>query len=96
MAFQELFRELSPGMTPYDVEKGIGGPDHAEHTVVPAGSAWGEQDGLTYKIRAGQPVMQWVYCRDGYDHCVWFARVRDRWMLTLRVSLPGGMATRRP
>lgn len=64
-----------------------------EDTQVPAGSVWGLQDALRFKIRAGEPVKQWVYKRDGKDYCIWFAYVEDSWWMTLRLELPKGIVT---
>lgn len=93
MAFNSVFRRLASGMTPCEVEARAGRPDEREDTVIPAGSAWGVQDTLAFKIHAGEPVKQWVYRREGKDHCVWFAFVDGTWKLTLRLSLPAGIVT---
>lgn len=95
MALADLSGRLSPGMTPNEVDALLGLPEEVDDTIVPAGSGWGQQDALRYKISPGEPVLQWTYCDDEHDHVAWFARRADTWRLTLRLSLPRGLASDR-
>jgi len=91
--FIDKLRQLTKGMTPGEVELLIGAPHNREDTVVPEGSVWGLQDGLAYKIAAGESVRQWVYSRENKDHCIWFALVDQQWKLSARLSLPSGFVS---
>lgn len=95
MSFLASFQRLSDGMTEEQVETLVGKPDTVEDTIVPVGSGWGMQDSLVFPIRGGESVLQWTYLGDDKDHCVWFAKLEDGWRLTLRASLPFGMASDR-
>ena len=53
------------------------------------------QEGLKYKSRAGETVLQWTYLDDKHDYVVLFAKPLNAWILTLRFSLPRGLASDR-
>jgi hypothetical protein len=95
MALHDTFQQLSPGMTPEDVESRVGVPDEIDDSTMPTGSGFGTQDTFVYKILPGEPVLQWTYWDDQRDHAVWFAKRSDRWILTLRLSAPLGVLTER-
>ena len=95
MSFADSFQRLAPGMTTAEVESSVGPPHEVDDTTVPDGSGWGMQDGLRYKIRVREPVLQWAYFDDNNDHVVWFAKPASEWLLTLRLSLPRGLASNR-
>ncbi len=65
----------------------LGEPTTAEDTAVPLGSNWGLRTKLTYPIRGGDPVREWMYENKGLFHYIWFARVArddaDPWRVTL-------------
>jgi hypothetical protein len=78
--------------TEADIIEKLGQPDESEVSTVPAGSSWGMQGSLRYKIAAGELVQQWLYCGIKNDLCVWFAKVSGTWQVTLVLSLPTGFA----
>jgi hypothetical protein len=89
-----MFEALSAGQTCPDVRRSLGEPSLAEDTTVPAGSAWGMQDALAYKIPAGGAVGQWIYESDGTDYTIWFASISGEWRVTLFVRLPSVLRKR--
>ncbi len=95
MEFEDFFRGRIPDMTPADVASILGPPKVIDDTIVPLGSGWGMQEGLKYKSRAGETVLQWTYLDDKHDYVVLFAKPLNAWILTLRFSLPRGLASDR-
>ena len=65
----------------------LGEPAEVEDTIVPLGSNWGNQPGLTFRIKAGEPVKQWMCWDKGEFYYLWFAKVGgaddDPWRVTL-------------
>jgi hypothetical protein len=82
------FESVVAGQSCSEVQQLLGEPSLAEDTTIPAGSAWGLQESLTYKISAGAPVRQWIYECDASDYTIWFASVDGDWRVTLRLRLP--------
>jgi len=82
-------------MSPADVSAIVGPPQEINDCTLPDDSGWGLQDSLHYKIRAGDPVLQWTYLDHEHDHVVWFAKPMDEWLLTLCLSLPRGLVSER-
>ena len=95
MAIHDSFQQLSPGMTPEDVESRVGAPDEIDDSTMPPGSGFGLQNTFAYKIAPGEPVLQWTYWGGQHDHAVWFAKRSGGWMLTLRLSAPIGVLSER-
>jgi hypothetical protein len=87
-ALLSKFESIVAGQTCAEVQQLLGKPSLAEDTTVPAGSVWGLQDTLAYKISAGSPVRQWIYELDATDYTIWFASVDGNWRVTLRLQLP--------
>jgi hypothetical protein len=87
-ALPSNFERVVAGQTCSEVQQILGEPDLAEDTTIPAGSVWGLQDSLAYKISAGAPVRQWIYESDTTDFTIWFASVDGDWRVTLRLRLP--------
>lgn len=95
MVLSAKFKTLAPDMSPIEVEALLGAPHEIDDTTVPLGSGWGLQDSLKHKIHAGEPVLQWSYFDEEHDHVAWFAKPQGEWLLTLRLSLPRGLASDR-
>ncbi|QDS93240.1 hypothetical protein FF011L_20010 [Roseimaritima multifibrata] len=81
-------------MSPSDVSAIVGPPQEITDCTLPDDSGWGLQDSLHYKIRGGEPVLQWTYLDHEHDYVVWFAKPIDEWLLTLCLTLPRGMVSR--
>jgi hypothetical protein len=91
-SFKKKFERIQGGLSSSQVRQLLGAPTEAEDTAVPLGSTWGTQPALTYKIRAGEPVRQWMFEVDGQFHYIWFARAghdeTDPWRVTLKKRVP--------
>lgn len=87
-ALPSKFESIVAGQICPEVRRLLGEPTLAEDMTVPAGSAWGLQDAMAYKIAAGGPVRQWIYELDATDYTIWFASVDGDWRVTLRLRLP--------
>jgi hypothetical protein len=84
----QKFESIEAGQTCPEVQSLLGEPSLAEDAIIPAGSVWGTQDSLAYKIPAGASVRQWIYESDGTDYTIWFASVAGEWRVSLRLRLP--------
>ena len=95
-SFKKKFSQIKGGWSTSQVLDLIGSPLEVEDSVVPLGSNWGTQPGLTFQIRAGEPVKQWLYENDGEFYYLWFASVNfaedDPWRVTLKNKLPRRIA----
>ena len=91
--FKARFERIQAGWSSSRVCHLLGEPTQAEDTKVPHGSAWGTQEAMAYKIRAGEPVRQWMFQTGEYFHYVWFAMVDEDahhpWRVTLKARVPG-------
>jgi len=95
MALHDSFQQLSPGMSPEDVESHVGAPNEIDDSTMPPGSGFGTQATFVYKIAPGELVLQWTYWDEQHDHAVWFSKRSGRWVLTLRLSAPLGVLSER-
>jgi hypothetical protein len=87
-ALPAKFESIIAGQTCLEVQQLLGEPSLAEDATIPAGSVWGLQETLAYKISAGAPVRQWIYELDATDYTIWFASVDGVWRVTGRLRLP--------
>jgi hypothetical protein len=87
-SFNKRFRRIAGGYSSSQVRQLLGEPAEVEDTAVPLGSTWGNQPALTYKIRPGEPVKQWMFKNKDWFHYIWFAKVErddpDPWRVTLK------------
>lgn len=86
MAFADLFRQLVPDMTPSEVEGLLGPLAEIDDTTIPAGSDWGLQDSLRYKIRAGE-ALPLLLVLDTRATC-FFGRNRSELLFSWRLVRP--------
>jgi len=86
-SFQKKFNNIKGGWRTSHVQQVLGEPKEVEDTIVPLGSGWGSQPALTFKIKPGEPVKQWMFEDDGQYYYLWFAKVGrtndDLWRVTL-------------
>ena len=54
---------------------------------MPLGSDWGSQPGMTFVMKPGDSVQQWMFENNGEFYYIWFAQVNyaddDPWRVTL-------------
>jgi hypothetical protein len=86
-SFKKKFNRIKGGWRSIHVEQLLGEPAEVEDTIVPLGSNWGNQPGLTFRIKAGDPIKQWMFWDKGEFYYLWFAKVGgasdDPWRVTL-------------
>lgn len=65
----------------------LGSPLEVEDSELPLGSDWGSQPGMTFRMKAGDPVQQWMFEDKGEFYYLWFALMSQGeehpWRLTL-------------
>jgi hypothetical protein len=86
-SFKKKFGQIKGGWSPSQVLELLGGPAEMEDSEVPLGSDWGSQPGMTFPIKAGEPVKQWMFENKDEFYYLWFAKVNfaddDPWRVTL-------------
>jgi hypothetical protein len=86
-SFKKKFAKIKGGWSPSQVLGLLGGPTEMEDSEVPLGSDWGSQPGMTFRMKAGDPVQQWMFEDKGEFYYLWFAKVNyadeDPWRVTL-------------
>jgi len=91
-SFRKKFERIKGGSSSSEVQQLLGAPREAEDRAVPLGSTWGTQPELTYKIRADEPVRQWMFVAGGQYYYIWFAKAShdevDPWRVTLKKVVP--------
>ena len=90
-SFKKKFGQVKGGWRSTHVQQLLGQPVEAEDSILPLGSDWGNQPGLTFRIKAGEPVKQWMYEDKGLFYYLWFAKVSggddDPWLVTLMKTM---------
>ena len=85
--FNKKVRQIKGGWSTSQVLDHIGSPSEVEDSEVPLGSDWGNQPGMTFMVKPGDPVKQWMYEHKGDFYYFWFAQVNyaedDSWRVTL-------------
>ncbi len=86
-SFKKKFSQIKGGWLSTQVQQQLGQPIEVEDSILPLGSDWGNQPGLTFRIKAGEPVKQWMYQDKGLFYYLWFAKMNsgdeDPWRVTL-------------
>lgn len=86
-SFKKKFNRIKGGWSSSQVGELLGTPKETEDTVVPLGSDWGNQPAMTFRMKGGDPVRQWMYQHRGEFYYLWFAKVSyaegDPWRVTL-------------
>ena len=86
-SFKKKFGQIKGGWSPSQVLELLGGPTEMEDSEIPLGSDWGDQPELTFRMKAGDPVQQWMFEDKGEFYYLWFAKVSyaddDPWRVTL-------------
>ena len=69
----------------------VGGPVGSGGFGIPLGSDWGGQPEMTFRMKAGDPVQQWMFEDKGEFYYLWFAKVSyaddDPWRVTLKKKM---------
>jgi hypothetical protein len=90
-SFKKKFSQVKGGWRSSHVQQLLGEPVEVEDTILPLGSDWGNQPGLTFRIKAGEPVKQWMFEDKGLYYYLWFAKVGgaddDPWRVTLTKTM---------
>ena len=91
-SFKKKYGRIKGGWSASQVLELLGDPKEVEDTVVPLGSNWGSQAAMTFKMKGGDPVKQWMYEEGGLFYYIWFAMVSysdgDPWRVTLMKKVP--------
>jgi hypothetical protein len=86
-SFKKKFSQIRGGWSTSQVLDLIGSPMEVEDSQVPLGSNWGSQPGMTFALKPGDMVKQWMYEYDDEYYYLWFAEVsfaeEDPWRVTL-------------
>lgn len=87
-SFKKKFGQIKGGWSTSQVLDLIGSPMEVEDSEVPLGSNWGSQPGMTFAMKPGDLVKQWMFQDDGSFYYLWFAQVsyaeEDPWRVTLK------------
>jgi len=90
-SFKKKFSQVKGGWSTSQVLDLLGSPLEVEDSILPLGSTWGNQPGMTFQIKAGEPVKQWMYEYGDEFYYLWFASVsfaeEDPWRVTLKNKL---------
>jgi hypothetical protein len=90
-SFKKKFGQIKGGWGTSQVLDQLGSPREVEDSEVPLGSSWGNQPGMTFVLKPGDQVRQWMYEDDGEYHYLWFAEVNyaedDPWRVTLKKTV---------
>jgi hypothetical protein len=86
-SFKKKFSQIKGGWSTSQILDLLGSPMEVEDSEVPLGSDWGNQPGMTFQMKAGEPVRQWMFEDKGEFYYIWFAQVsyaeEDPWRVTL-------------
>jgi hypothetical protein len=87
-SFKKKFGQIEGGWNTCQVLDLIGSPLEVEDSEIPLGSDWGSQPGMTFQMKPGDLVKQWMYEDRDEFYYIWFAQVRyandDPWEVTLK------------
>jgi hypothetical protein len=87
-SFKKKFSQINGGWSISQVLDLLGSPLEVEDSEIPLGSDWGKQPGMTFAMKPGDLVKQWMYQDDGEFYYLWFASVNyaedDPWRVTLK------------
>jgi hypothetical protein len=87
-SFNKKFEQIKGGWTISQVLDLLGSPVEVEDSEIPLGSDWGKQPNMTFAMKAGDLVKQWMYQDDDEFYYLWFASVsyaeEDPWRVTLK------------
>jgi len=86
-SFKKKFSQIKGGWSPSQVLELLGGPMEMEDSEIPLGSDWGDQPEMTFRMKPGDAVQQWMFEDKGEYYYLWFAKVSyaddDPWRVTL-------------
>jgi hypothetical protein len=86
-SFKKKFGQIKGGWTTSQMLELLGSPLEVEDSELPLGSDWGSQPGMTFRMKAGDPVQQWMFEDKGEFYYLWFALMSQGeehpWRLTL-------------
>lgn len=89
--FQKKFDQIKGGWSISQVLDLLGSPLEVEDSEIPLGSDWGKQPGMTFAMKPGDQVKQWLFQDDGEYYYLWFASVsyaeEDPWHVTLKKKM---------
>jgi hypothetical protein len=95
-SFKKKFGQIKGGWSTSQILDLLGSPTEVEDSEVPLGSNWGSQPELTFQMKAGEPVKQWMFENNGEFYYIWFAQVsyaeEDPWRVTLAKKLSHRLA----
>ena len=87
-SFKKKFEQVRGGWGTTQVLDQLGSPREVEDSEIPLGSNWGSQSGLTFAMKPGDPVRQWMFQEGDDYYYLWFAQVshaeEDPWRVTLK------------
>ena len=87
-SFKKKFSQIKGGWSISQVLDLLGSPMEVEDSEIPLGSDWGRQPGMTFAMKPGDMVKQWMYQDDDEFYYLWFANVsyaeEDPWRVTLK------------
>ncbi len=87
-SFQKKFSQIKGGWSTSQVLDLLGSPMEVEDSEVPLGSNWGSQPSMTFAMKPGDVVKQWMFQHDDEYYYLWFASVsyaeEDPWRVTLK------------
>lgn len=90
-SFKKKFSQIEGGWSTSQVLDLMGSPLEVEDSEVPLGSNWGSQAGMTFAMKAGDAVKQWMFQHDDEFYYIWFAQVNydeeDPWRVTLKKKM---------
>lgn len=90
-SFKKKFSQIKGGWGTSQVLDQLGSPLEVEDSEVPLGSNWGSQPGMTFALKPGDQVRQWMYEYNGDFFYLWFAQVNyaeeDPWRVTLKKTV---------
>ena len=86
-SFKKKFGQIKGGWSTSQVLDLLGSPGGGGFGSAP-GFEWGSQPGMTFQMKAGDIVRQWMFEDDGEFYYIWFAEVsyaeEDPWRVTLK------------
>jgi len=91
-SFKKKFSRIKGGWSTSQVLDLLGSPLEVEDSNVPLGSDWGNQPGMTFAMKPGDLVRQWMFEDNGEFYYLWFAQVNYAEENTWRVTLAKKMS----
>ncbi len=86
-SFKKKFGQIKGGWSTSQVLDLVGSPLEVEDSEIPLGSDWGSQPGMTFHMKPGDPVKQWMFEYKGEYYYLWFAETdpadENPWRVTL-------------